>query len=131
MPLAFAYQRTVDATSVCRQAKKLSDSTRNIDTKNVGIWLLAHDIVIKALLEFIGFVPDTATADENDRSIEGTILTLGCLDVFIAIALKSLRDDGLDCIRGHRRELYLDTFEIFLRFAYNQLIGVVRQFVIE
>lgn len=90
-----------------------------------------HDIAIQVIHEFTGIVLDTAKSEENDRGFEGAILTLALLDASIATALTCLRDHGSDSVWGHWQKLYLDTFTTFQPLLYNQLVGVVRQFVTE
>lgn len=80
------------------------------------------------LHEFTGVIPDTDTPGKDGRSVEGTILALARLDVFIATCLTCLQDDSLDSVGGHRQKPYLDTLIKLLLLTYNQLISIVQKF---
>lgn len=54
---------------------EISVSRRIIYAKENELSIFGHKIAIQILHEFMGIVPDTATSEENDRSVERTILT--------------------------------------------------------
>lgn len=71
---------------------RFSVSTWNIHAKAEELSLFGHEIANQVLHEFMIIIPDTATAEENDGSVEENIPTLARLDAPIATALICLRD---------------------------------------
>lgn len=104
---------------------RLPDTNLDIREKYYNLSLICHDIVITLLLEFTGIISNTATPEEDGRSVEGFILASACLDALIETCLASLRDDGSDSVGGHWQKLRLDTFTTFSSLACIHLLSVV------
>lgn len=93
---------------------------------NDTMQLLSYDPTIQILQEFMAFVPSwTHTKAVSPVNVEGTIVTLGKLDAFIATKLSFLQANGSRKVLEHRQKLHYDTFSAYISVSFDRLVGTI------